>query len=186
MYNGFKSPTGERDGFGILHAEDGTFYSGQWAANRRNGHGAFFWEGGVFEGEWVDGRAHGSGTVNFKNGDIFTGQYAYNQKCGHGTYHWSDGAEETGQYAANKKTGWHFWKYKNKAWSLLYDQGDVIAAQQVDIPADAFEGSLMVEAAGDFAFCGQQSAHHSDTPVGSIISSAAGTLGDCLRGLQSQ
>ena len=34
----------------------------------RSGHGTLVFETGVFEGQWVAGKAHGQGIVRFKNG----------------------------------------------------------------------------------------------------------------------
>lgn len=139
MYMGFRNERGQRDGYGVMHGRDGTTYAGQWAHEQREGQGALIFGGGVFEGQWVQGRVHGDGVVNFKNGDVFRGRYRWNQKHGRGVYRWADGAEEVGEYVEGKKHGWHSWRYRTEAWDILYEKGLVVAAESV--PASKLAGS---------------------------------------------
>jgi len=134
QYLGFRSSTGQRDGFGVLRGKDGTTYSGQWLSGKRSGHGALFFEGGVFEGTWEKGNATGSGNVYFKNGDQFAGPYHQNRKEGHGKYVWADGANEEGVYTRGVKTGWHWWKRGAEHWDLHYENGTVTAATRGTAP----------------------------------------------------
>eukprot|EP00929_Paragymnodinium_shiwhaense_P123993 TRINITY_DN9870_c0_g1_i2.p1 TRINITY_DN9870_c0_g1~~TRINITY_DN9870_c0_g1_i2.p1 ORF type:complete len:1132 (+),score=221.80 TRINITY_DN9870_c0_g1_i2:481-3396(+) len=126
---------------GISMEGEGVMYSGQWKKGPkrmgvqkgplRDGYGALLFDGGVYEGEWVDDKAHGKGCVHFKNGDIFSGKYVLNKKHGAGTYQWTDGATEEGEYLNDSKTGWHRWQRGDDRWGLEYEAGAVVAMQRL-------------------------------------------------------
>jgi len=143
-YMGFRNGEGEREGYGVMKAEDGTMYTGQWHCSRRHGHGTLFFNGGVFEGQWLRGNAHGEGIVHFKNGDVFRGAYSRNEKAGRGTYTWADGTTEVGQYLEGRKHGWHRWVQGDEAWDMLYANGTVAAARRAPHDGKRVSGRELV------------------------------------------
>ena len=116
---------------------DGTTYTGQWCGSKREGYGTLFFNGGVFEGQWLQGSAHGKGAIHFQNGDTFEGTYANNKKCGHGVYTWADGTKESGEYAGGQKDGLHLWHSGNESWEVVYDMGTVVATRRLDAKVEA-------------------------------------------------
>lgn len=129
VYTGFRNERGQKEGFGVMRCKDGSIYNGQWKQDKRDGHGTLFFNGGVFEGQWLRGGAHGEGKVRFKNGDTFEGHYAENKKCGPGIYRWKDGSQEVGEYVDGSKHGWHKLTRGANKWDLLYENGGVVLAR---------------------------------------------------------
>ena len=73
----------------------------------RHGKGRFefFWDGSVYEGDWVDDKRHGFGKHTWLNGASYTGEYANDRREGFGTYVYPSGGVYTGQYKDNKPHG---------------------------------------------------------------------------------
>lgn len=132
VYMGHRNDFGQRDGYGLLKAEDGSTYTGQWTNSRREGQGTLFFDGGVFEGQWHKNNANGEGIVHFQNGDTFRGTYENNVKSGPGTYSWADGTTEVGEYLDGRKHGWHRWTSASgkEVWDMLYEQDAVLEARR--------------------------------------------------------
>jgi hypothetical protein len=51
----------------------------------------FYSDGGVFEGEWVDGKMHGRGLYTFPNGNKYDGEWRDDFKDGFGTLQYING-----------------------------------------------------------------------------------------------
>lgn len=132
VYMGHRNDSGQRDGYGLLKAEDGSTYTGQWANSCREGQGTLFFDGGVFEGQWHKNDANGEGIVHFQNGDTFRGTYKNNVKSGPGTYSWADGTMEVGDYVDGRKHGWHRWTSASghEVWDMLYAKEAVMEARR--------------------------------------------------------
>lgn len=96
-------------------------------------------DGGTFEGEWVNGSACGEGTVLFRNGDSFVGEYANNRKHGRGIYRWADGSWEEGPYVKGLKHGWHRWCAAGELWDLEYVGGSL--RKSIEVGHDDTPGS---------------------------------------------
>ena len=61
--------------------------------------------GGVYVGQFKDGKKHGRGTYTYADGAVYEGEYQSDQKHGRGTYTYADGATEVGRYEAGKDVG---------------------------------------------------------------------------------
>ncbi len=56
-------------------------------------------DGDVYEGEWVDDKAHGKGTYTHGNGGSkYIGDWLEDEQHGWGVEMWPDGAKYEGQY----------------------------------------------------------------------------------------
>ena len=45
---------------------------------------------GVYQGFWENGRRHGEGLFTYKNGDVYSGWWKFGDKEGYGTYEFKD------------------------------------------------------------------------------------------------
>ena len=66
---------------------------------------AVFDDGGYYEGEFFNEKAHGKGTYKFSNGDIVTGQFYGGLPDGHGTLIKSDGSKYVGEFSEGMMHG---------------------------------------------------------------------------------
>lgn len=61
--------------------------------------------GDVYEGSWLNDKAHGHGTYTHTDGTRYVGEWADDKQNGRGTEEWSDGSTYTGQYKDSLKHG---------------------------------------------------------------------------------
>jgi len=86
--------------------DDGAYYCGQWNGDMRHGHGKLErskW--GIYDGEFVNGKATGSGHFVKDTGDEYRGQWLNDRAHGHGHYVHCDGSTYLGQWDADLKSG---------------------------------------------------------------------------------
>lgn len=62
-------------------------------------------EGGSFDGQWLNGVPHGQGTFNFPNGGIYQGDWLNGQRHGWGMLVWTDGMMYEGWWENNQRHG---------------------------------------------------------------------------------
>ena len=83
---------GVRHGVGTLYfdASQQTYYSGEWAADMKHGHGAFYYaNGNVYDGQWADDRKEGQGIMFWKDRmQRYGGEWRNNQPNGLGEHVW--------------------------------------------------------------------------------------------------
>ena len=77
----------------------------------QHGYGIFDCDGGVAEGQFLNGKKHGQGTYVWNNGDRYIGEYKEDIRTGQGTLIWKDGEKYVGQFLNGKKhgQGTYFW-----------------------------------------------------------------------------
>jgi len=60
----------------------------------------------VYSGEWVDGKRHGKGTLEWRNGAVYQGQWKQDTLCGIGSFHLpASGVEYEGEFQDNQFHG---------------------------------------------------------------------------------
>jgi MORN repeat len=59
----------------------------------------------IYEGEWLDGKAHGFGDYCNSNGTTYKGFWVADRQHGDGLETWPDGSYYKGPYIAGKKHG---------------------------------------------------------------------------------
>ncbi|KAL6073059.1 Rho guanine nucleotide exchange factor (GEF) 17 [Balamuthia mandrillaris] len=69
-----------------------------------NREGEFRFSGGVYDGQWYNGKIHGEGTYNFF-GSQYVGQWAMGCKSGKGTYTYTTGDVYEGQWSNDLQHG---------------------------------------------------------------------------------
>lgn len=61
--------------------------------------------GDVYEGEWLNDKAHGNGEYTHTDGTKYIGDWANDKQNGKGKEQWSDGSTYTGEYKDSLKHG---------------------------------------------------------------------------------
>lgn len=110
------------------HSSPEYVYDGEWAFDKREGHGQLITkhikysgdfrndkyhgygvycdqEGTVYCGDWESGIRHGTAQVTFKNGDIFTGDFIKDKENGNGQVNYVNGAFYSGLYLDGRRNG---------------------------------------------------------------------------------
>jgi len=59
-------------------------------------------DGDIYEGEWVNDKAHGIGVYKHYNGATYKGEWIEDRQSGKGQEIWPDGAVFTGEYSDGK------------------------------------------------------------------------------------
>ena len=88
---------------------DGSFYEGDWVADKKQGQG--FYKDAVeeYEGSWQDDMKHGEGKqTTEKNGCVYVGSWASNQRDGFGVLTFPSGAKYEGSWSKGYKHGTGF------------------------------------------------------------------------------
>ena len=117
---------------GSVDFEGEEYYFGQYDGDRneageRHGQGrAILPNGDIYEGTYVNGNRHGTGTYKFKvdssnqlrltypqNGARYIGSYEENKKKGSGTFYYPDGSIYDGEWNEDKKHGKGTYTYPN-------------------------------------------------------------------------
>lgn len=77
---------------------------GEWKNNRLNGYGTFnTFDGIIYTGEFIDGKASGQGIQTFKDIGKYVGKWKNNKFDGQGTITYHDGTNYVGQWKEGKK-----------------------------------------------------------------------------------
>lgn len=80
-------------------------YTGQWLkeTNIRQGRGKQIWtDGSVYEGYWLNNKAHQKGRLVHADGDVYEGGWKEDQAHGFGIYSHLDGARYVGEWKDDK------------------------------------------------------------------------------------
>ena len=117
IYHGeFKKNTLVRHGRGLFMWEDGEFYLGYWANDKREGRGTNNYSNGdIYEGEYKNGKKEGKGIYKWSNGDIYNGNWRNDMKEGEGKYKCNNGDKYVGLFKMDKieGNGLYIWANQN-------------------------------------------------------------------------
>ena len=103
-----------RDGYGVMHYEQGDKYEGDWKGNKRCGHGTL-WKlvskignkyKRVYTGDWENDKMSGRGTYFYENDDRYDGFWLADKKHGQGRMIYSNGEIYEGQWVDDMKDGY--------------------------------------------------------------------------------
>jgi hypothetical protein len=84
---------------------EGDSYVGEWANDKREGHGQCTWaDGRVYRGAWRANFRCGLGKMTWPCGALYEGQWDNNKFNGHGVYSWADGRRYVGQLKVPRHT----------------------------------------------------------------------------------
>jgi hypothetical protein len=95
-----------RDGYGVMHYEEGDKYEGDWRDNKRCGHGTL-WKlvsktgnkyKRVYTGDWDNDKMSGRGTYFYDNDDRYDGFWLAGKKHGQGRLIYSNGEIYEGEW----------------------------------------------------------------------------------------
>ena len=77
----------------------GAVYEGEWVGGMRHGTGTMAWnDGAQYHGEWSFNEPSREGKFTYPNGDIYEGGWAMNCMCGYGVFRHSDGTVFRGMW----------------------------------------------------------------------------------------
>ena len=97
---------GEKEGWGVLKFEDGSFYEGNFNKGKITGQGKRTWvDKRSYEGEWLDGKMNGKGVFRWDDGKKYEGEYRNNVKFGFGEIYFPNGDVYKGGWADGKMNG---------------------------------------------------------------------------------
>src|SRR5262245_11360941 len=88
--------------FGLAHADivryaDGGIYDGDMVNGKRQGLGTYYYPNGArYDGQWFAGEKHGSGILHWPSGNTYRGEWRYGVRQGSGTLAWADGGYTNG------------------------------------------------------------------------------------------
>ena len=87
----------------ILNASGTLMFTGGWKDRFPDGKGhQKLQDGGEYDGEYLEGKFHGQGTLDYPNGDQYTGEWNLDRKHGQGTMRYKeDGAVFEGEWKDN-------------------------------------------------------------------------------------
>eukprot|EP00802_Teleaulax_amphioxeia_P007860 Tamp_07868.p1 GENE.Tamp_07868~~Tamp_07868.p1 ORF type:complete len:289 (+),score=49.99 Tamp_07868:1406-2272(+) len=141
---------GELEGYGVYiysgigpHPHDR--YEGAYHKGIRQGSGIYTYgsaaagnQGGVYMGEWLQGKMHGAGFMLYPDGEHYIGDWKFDLKHGQGVYLWGPGSGDVcgdkyeGQFADGSASGigrttfsdggWHkgrYFKGKMHGWGVM-------------------------------------------------------------------
>ena len=102
------------NGKGTYKYSDGGVYVGQWKDGKMNGQGTLkFKNGDVYIGQFKDDKHNGKGTYKFKNGDVYIGQWKDGVENGQGTFKFKSGGVYIGQFKDDNFNGQGTFKFKD-------------------------------------------------------------------------
>ncbi len=91
-------------GLEICWGDQKAVFSGSVDEHRRpHGSGRLETKGGVYVGEFCEGRMEGQGSFDYANGNRYDGQFLDNKRHGKGTLLWARGEKYTGDFVAGNK-----------------------------------------------------------------------------------
>ena len=91
--------------FGTYTASNGGIYVGEFKDGKRHGHGTHkYGAGGQYEGEFRDDKRNGQGAHNYPNGNRYVGEFKDDKRHGLGTwYHLADNQFKGDKFIGNYK-----------------------------------------------------------------------------------
>nr|ADD95793.1 hypothetical protein [uncultured organism MedDCM-OCT-S08-C288] len=139
----------------------GDVYVGQFDADgRKQGMSTYYWAAGAdeevnvedestykakYEGEYLDGKRHGSGTMVFPDGSVYEGDWARDAREGEGLYTYPSGDMYAGHWKSNLKHGEGTYLYESNQDSHLrgtWKDGEVDAAEWVFNDGTIYRGDF--------------------------------------------
>lgn len=91
-------------------------YTGQFLAGKPHGVGVMNYANGTsYEGEWKEGKWHGKGIARFACGDTYEGIFEMDRRSGFGLYKWKDGRSYEGEFHVDKRHGLGVYKWSKGA-----------------------------------------------------------------------
>ena len=96
----------KRNGQGRFLFHNGNDYTGEFNDGMFDGHGRYKFEGGIYEGEWKDGKYHGNGTLTYAaSGAKYTGEFRNSVAHGFGIEVTVDGGKRQGLWEHGQPVG---------------------------------------------------------------------------------
>ncbi|MFO8142109.1 MAG: PEGA domain-containing protein [Marinobacter sp.] len=100
-----------------------SYHNGAWVGGVTTGDGSWQDSSGLrYQGHFVDGEFHGTGTAWFADGRRYEGDWAHGKRDGEGQWHSADGATYTGQFHNDEFHG---------QGTLTLDKGDILTGTWV-------------------------------------------------------
>lgn len=97
------------------------YQNGVWTGGVKTGDGTYEDSDGLrYEGHFIDGAFHGSGTAWYADGSRYTGDWENGKRSGEGVWRDADGSRYTGQFSANAFHG---------QGTLTLDNGDILTGE---------------------------------------------------------
>ncbi len=95
------------NGKGTKEFSNGGIYTGQFVNGKRHGQGSQKWPNGdSYNGAWANGKTNGMGTYTWANGDSYTGMTRDGKAYGQGTKKFANGDSYTGAWADDRYNGY--------------------------------------------------------------------------------
>jgi len=87
--------------------KDGSYYEGEWEADREDGRGLFKnpKDGKEYAGEWCQGREQGRGKMIFPSGNTYKGKFYKGLRDGNGVFIWDKKVTKSKWNNADKARG---------------------------------------------------------------------------------
>lgn len=103
-----------KDGYNTYIYDDGGIYDGNFKDGKRNGQGRFtYTNGDIYIGLWNQDERQGIGTIHFANGDIYEGEWSHNIRNGQGTMNYVNGDSYKGAWSDDMRNGQGTMNYIN-------------------------------------------------------------------------
>ena len=108
LYQGTVNKDLKRDGKGLMHFNNGSFYSGEWKEDMIDGLGLIkYYNGDKYMGHFKEGKRDGYGEKSYKSdGKVFKGYWKNGNKEGKGEIYHNNKLIFKGQFENNKKSGY--------------------------------------------------------------------------------
>lgn len=104
----------------------GAVYSGEFINGKIHGKGVLdFTNGNRYSGEWQNGIREGQGKMAFKNGNLYEGSFVHNRMNGYGTMKYANGDVYQGNWLTDQPHGKGKYQFKTKE---VYE-GDFVHAK---------------------------------------------------------
>jgi len=105
---------GKKNGKGSIIYKNGIKYSGTFKNDKHDGYGKLIQlNGEIYEGQWKNGKIHGKGIRLHSNGDKYIGNYVNNVRNGEGQYFSYNGDSYKGNFVNGKANGVGVYYFRN-------------------------------------------------------------------------
>jgi len=107
IYHGAWNVKGQKHGIGTMITKDGSKYEGLWDNDTIAGHGRYIDASGnfVYEGEFLNNKAHGKGSYTLADGMKYIGEWKDDIQEGEGEEIFPDGTRYKGTFKDGEKNG---------------------------------------------------------------------------------
>ncbi len=107
---------------------NGWKYVGQMKGRKYHGKGTLYYPGGseFYEGDWVDGKRHGTGTSYYFGDDRYEGDWVHDKCHGKGTRYYLNGDRYEGEWENNERNGWGTFFYADGRTEEQYYENDIL------------------------------------------------------------